>query len=362
MIHAPAAIDLSAISGSGRAFIVAGAIVLFFCILGFIAERVILTALRRFARKTNFMFDDIVIDSLKGTARWGFLLFGIFAALPALPIPLQYSDEITMAGRLVVLIFLIVLVGRFASGIAGHYAYRWFPSSVSLMKIVVNVIVMTFGLLVIFQTMGIKVTPILTALGVGGLAVALALQDTLANFFAGLQVLASRQINVGDYVHIDGGQEGFVHDIGWRSATIKMLNNNMVIIPNTKLAQAIVTNYSLQERDFAVRTTIGVSYDSDLEKVERVTIEVARDVINRIEGAVKDFEPVVRFHTFADSSIQFNVILRYSDYGAQYLAQHELVKALHKRYREEQIDIPFPMRTVLMRSPAPAEAPASPRQ
>ncbi len=355
------AIDLSAISGTSRAFIVAGGILLFFCILGFIAERVILTGMRRFARRTNFKLDDIVIDSLKGAARWGFFLFGIFAALPALPIPLQYDDEITMAGRLVVLVFLVVLVGRFASGVAGHYAYRWFPSSVSLMKIVVNVIVMIFGLLVIFQTMGIKVTPILTALGVGGLAVALALQDTLANFFAGLQVLASRQINVGDYIQLDGGQEGFIHDIGWRSATIKMLNNNMVIVPNTKLSQAIVTNYSLQERDFAVRMTIGVSYDSDLEKVERVTIEVAREVASRIEGAVKDFEPVVRYHTFGESSIEFNVVLRYSDYGAQYLTQHELVKALHKRYREEGIDIPFPIRTVMMRNPAPTESPVSTR-
>ena len=194
------------------------------------------------------------------------------------------------------------------------------------------------------------------------MAVALALQDTLANFFAGLQVLASRQINLGDYIHLDGGQEGFVFDIGWRSATIRMLNNNMVIIPNTKLAQAIVTNYSLQERDFAVRTTIGVSYDSDLEKVERVTIEVARDVISRVEGAVKDFEPVVRFQSFADSSIQFNVVLRYSDYGAQDVAQHELVKALHKRYREENIDIPFPMRTVVLRNQTPAETPASARE
>ena len=98
--------------------------------------------------------------------------------------------------------------------------------------------------------------------------------------------------------------------------------------------------------------TIGVGYDSDLEKVERVTIDVARGVMSRIEGAVTDFEPQVRFHTFAESSIQFNVILRYKEYGAQFLAQHELVKALHKRYREEGIEIPYPIRTVFTRGEA----------
>lgn len=333
---------------------VAGGIVLVATIAGFVTERVLLAGLRRLAKSTSFQFDDIVMTSLRGVARWGFFLLGVFAALPALPIPVSFSDEITMAGRLIVLVFAFIVLGRFASGIAAHYAHRLFPSSVSLTKMIVNAVVMTIGLLILFQTIGIKITPILGALGVGGIAVALALQDTLANFFAGLQVMASKQINLGDYVQLDSNHEGFVSDIGWRAATLKMLNNNVVVVPNTKLAQAIVTNYSLEERDFAVRMTIGVAYDSDLEKVERVTIETARAVVSRIEGAAKAFEPLVRFHTFGDSSIQFNVIMRYEDYGAQFLAQHELVKALHKRYQQEGIEIPFPIRTVLMRGEARA--------
>lgn len=344
------AIDFSAISGTTRSFIVAGAIIALASLVGFVVERVLISGLRRAAASTDFKFDDIIVSSVRGVARWGFFLFGIFTAIPVLPIPLSFGDEITTAARLVVLVFAIIVTGRFASGVAAHYAHRLLPSSVSLTKIVINAIVMTFGLLIIFQTMGIKITPILTALGVGGLAVALALQDTLANFFSGLQILASRQIRIGDYIHLSDGQEGFVNDIGWRSATMKMLNNNMVIVPNTKLAQAIVTNYSLQERDFAVRMTIGVAYESDLEHVERVTIEVAKDVAQRVEGADKNFEPLVRFHTFGDSSILFNVILRYHDYGAQFLAQHELVKALQKRYRQEGIEIPYPIRTVVMRA------------
>jgi small-conductance mechanosensitive channel len=347
--------DFSAISGTTRSFIIAGAIIAGFSLLGFVVERVLVAGLRKLASTTDIQLDDIIISSLRGIARWGFFFAGLFAAIPILPLPAHLSDEITIASRLVVLIFAIVVVARLASGVAGHYAHRLLPSSVSLAKIVVNAAVMTLGLLIIFQTMGIKITAMLTALGVGGLAVALALQDTLANFFSGIQILASKQINIGDYVQLDSGQEGFVTDIGWRAATLKMLNNNIVIVPNTKLSQAIVTNYSLQERDFAVRTTIGVAYDSDLEKVERVTIEAAREVAKRVEGATAEFDPVVRYHTFGDSSIQFNVIMRYHDFGAQFLAQHELVKTLHERYRREGIEIPFPIRTVITRGGPPAD-------
>ena len=355
-------IDFSAISGNTRAFIVAGVIVAAATIVGFIVERILIAGLRRAAASTKFVFDDIIVSSVRGLARWGFFLLGVFTALPVLPIPLSMSEGITTAARLLILVLAIIIVGRFASGIAAHYAHRLLPSSVSLTKLIVNVIVMAFGLLIIFQTLGIKITPVLAALGVGGLAVALALQDTLANFFSGMQVLASRQIRIGDYIRLDGGQEGFVHDIGWRSATLKMLNNNMIIVPNTKLAQAIVINYSLQEREFAVRMSIGVAYDSDLEKVESVTIEVAREVSQRVEGADKNFEPQVRFHTFGASSIDFNLTLRYHDYGAQFLAQHELVKALHKRYATEGIEIPFPIQTVYTREAhGPGRGEATPR-
>jgi len=343
------AIDFSAISGNTRAFIVAGAIVALATIVGFIVERILIAGLRRAAASTKFMFDDIIVSSVRGLARWGFFLLGVFTALPVLPIPLSMSEGITTAARLLILVLSVIVVGRFASGIAAHYAHRLLPSSVSLTKIVVNVIVMAFGLLIIFQTVGIKITPILAALGVGGLAVALALQDTLANFFSGMQILASRQIRIGDYILLDSGQEGFVSDIGWRSATMKMLNNNIVIVPNTKLAQAIVTNYSLEEPDFDVRMTIGVAYDSDLAMVERVTVEAAREVAARLDGVSKESDPVVRFREFGESSIELILVLRCHEFRAQVPLRHELVKAIHERYQQEGIEIPFPIRTVYMK-------------
>jgi small-conductance mechanosensitive channel len=135
-------------------------------------------------------------------------------------------------------------------------------------------VVATVGLLVILNGLGLSITPMLTALGVGGLAVALALQDPLANFFAGVFLTLAGQIRLGDYVKLDSGQEGYVAYFSWRSTRLPMLPNNLVVVPNAKLAQAIVINHHLPSQDLAVLVEVGVDYSSDLAHVERVVAEV----------------------------------------------------------------------------------------
>src|SRR5262249_55117739 len=174
--------------------------------------------------------DDVIADAVKGMARWVFLLIGLYYAVPFLPIPAAMHKDVTIAFRIATLVIAMIVMARFASGVAAHYANRLVPSSVSLAKVIVNVVVFTIGILVVFQTMGIKITPILTALGVGGLAVALALQDTLANFFAGISILATRQIRPGDYIRLDAGQEGVVYDVNWRTTTLRVPRNQFVIV------------------------------------------------------------------------------------------------------------------------------------
>jgi len=348
-MHASVIGFLHTLSTDARDLAIAGGIVLAAFVVGTVVDRFIIGSLRKLAESTEGKLDDVIIDSLKGVTRWAFLLAGLYMALPFLPLPEDIDNEVTTGTRLAVMLLAVFVVARFTTGIAVHYAHRLVPSSASLAKVVVNVIVFGIGLLVIFQTMGIQITPIITALGVGGLAVALALQPTLANFFAGIQLLALKEINPGDYVSLDSGQEGWVHDIGWRSTTLRMLKNNLVIIPNTKMTDAIVTNFALPNSPFGVLLGVGVSYASDLAKVERVSIEVAREVIGRVDGTVKDFEPIVRFHTFGDSSINYNLIVQCTEFPAQYLTAHELVKALHERFGQEGIEIPFPIRTVYLK-------------
>jgi small-conductance mechanosensitive channel len=177
--------------------------------------------------------------------------------------------------------------------------------------------------------------------------VALALQEPLANFFAGLFITLAGQIRVGDYLKLDSGQEGYVTDFSWRSTRLRMLSNNLVIVPNAKLAQAIVINHHLPSQDLAVLVEVGVAYASDLHHVERIVAEVGREIMAAVAGGVTTFEPFIRYHTFADSSINFTVILRAREFVDQYLIKHEFVKRLHTRFNQEGIVIPFPIRTLV---------------
>lgn len=214
---------------------------------------------------------------------------------------------------------------------------------------VINVIFLAIGALIVLDAMGISITPMLATLGIGGLAVGLALQDTLANFFSGIYILFSQPVRVGDYVRLENGDNGYVRNIGWRETRIQTLPGNIIVVPNSKLSQMVVTNYYLPEKQMACLVQVGVSYDSDLAKVERVTNEVSRQVLKSVTGGVKNFEPFIRYHTFADFSINFTVILRVNEFVDKYLLTHEFIKALHKRYQEEGIEIPFPIRTVHMK-------------
>lgn len=186
----------------------------------------------------------------------------------------------------------------------------------------------------------------IAALGIGGLAVALALKDPLGNFFSGLHILASSEIRPGDYLKLDSGDEGFITDISWRTATIRTLSNNTVLVPNLKLSQSIITNFHLNGQQLSVPVKLGISYNSDLENVEKITIEVAKAVLKEVPGGVPEFEPEFRFIQFGDSSIYFRVTLRAVDFNYQYPIRHEFIKRIHKRYGEESIEIPHPTRTV----------------
>lgn len=231
----------------------------------------------------------------------------------------------------------------------------------SLIRNLISWIIFLIGAMVMLQTFGINMAPMLTALGVGGLAVALALQDTLGNLFAGIQLLAAQQITPGQFIQLESGEQGYVTDITWRNTTLRTVQNHIVVIPNAKIAASIMTNFYLPNREIPVSVEVGVSYDSDLNHVERVSIETARSVLQTTEGAIADFEPFVRFRLFGDSSINFTVHLRGQEFLDQHQIRHEFIKVLHRRFQEEGIEIPFPVRTLVVKNTAEAPGPVENR-
>jgi len=318
---------------------------------GFIFEKIVLVWLKHITSKTEWEGDDIIVGALKGVTFIWFTLGGIWVAVASAPLISDTSEKhlhkIIAAGFIMSATFV---VSKIAVGFVRLYSGKAagvLPSSTIFVNLT-RTVVMLLGALVVLQTFGISITPVLTALGVGGLAVALALQDTLSNFFSGLQILLARQIKTGDFIKLETGEEGYVVDITWRNTTIKTLPNNLVVIPNAKLASAIVSNYYMPDKEIAVLVPVGVSYSSDLKRVEKVTIEVARDVMKSVSGGVPDFEPFIRYHTFGDSSINFTVIMRAKEFTDQFLIKHEFIKRLHERYAAENINIPFPIRTVYL--------------
>lgn len=255
-----------------------------------------------------------------------------------------------------VLAVLIVLVGLTK---AANRAVVWVSQQdgplshcahASLLRKVAILVIWVLGTIQILLALEVRVTPALASLGVAGLAVGLALQDTLANLFAGFYTVADRSVNAGDYIKLETGEEGFVEAVGWRNTRIRLWSNNIVVIPNAKLTQSVITNMTLPDRVLSVYTWCGVSYDSDLERVEAVALDVARDVLQRFPGGDLSYDPVLRYKEFADSNINFVVIFRAEDVGSQYLLQHEFIKALHKRFKEQDIEISYPVRKVVTNS------------
>ncbi|MFF2161297.1 mechanosensitive ion channel family protein [Streptomyces sp. NPDC058175] len=306
------------------------------------------------ADRTRWGGDDVIVDALRSLVPWAAVAAGVAVAASALPLTTRTRHNVTVTLTALLILVATFTAGRVISGLVRSVAQSRsaVAGSATIFVNITRVVVLAVGFLVVLQTLGISIAPLLTALGVGGLAVALALQDTLANLFAGVHILASKTVQPGDYIRLSSGEEGYVVDINWRNTVVRQLSNNLVIIPNAKLASTNMTNYSRPEQQMTLLVQVGVGYDSDLEHVERVTAEVVESVMVDITGAVPDHEPAIRFHTFGDSRISFTVILGVGEFSDQYRIKHEFIKRLHARYRDEGIRIPAPTRTVALQQGA----------
>lgn len=317
-------------------------------VAGITVDRILIRWLKKLALKTKWEGDDILLDSLKYLTIWVGIASGIYSGTSILSFTPAIHNEIHHAFWIIICTLGTIYAGRVTSAFIRHISSQHtnlLPSS-SILTNIAKVVIYSTGLLIILQYSGISITPLLTALGVGGLAVALALQTTLSNLFAGIQLLASKNLHTGDYVRLESGDEGYITDINWRSTTIHALQNLIIVIPNAKFSASIFKNYSLLEEEIAVLIDMSVAYNSDLKKVERVTIDVAAETLKLVSGGIPSFQPFIRFNSFGESGIGFTVILRAQEFVNNFLIKHEFIKAIHERYRLEKIEIPYPVRVI----------------
>jgi small-conductance mechanosensitive channel len=319
--------------------------------LGYAAKRLVFHLLRNWGTRSKGQAAPLVIDALNRP-------FMIWVLILAVHLSMQSSDLPPRAtlwmGRILLSLWIVSLT-IMASRLAGsfiHFHGSGIPGALpvtTLSQTLAQVAVVILGLLVLLNLLHISITPILTALGVGGLAVALALQDTLSNLFAGFYVAVARQVRLGDYIRLNTGEEGYVTDIGWRCTTIRALSNNMIIVPNNKLGQAIVTNFYLPSKNMGASIQVGVAYDSDPDQVERVLLEEALAGAQEITGMLADPAPGVTLDPgFGDWALNFTVGYNVAEFNDQARVRHALRKRILKRLRQEKIDMPFPTRTIYM--------------
>jgi small-conductance mechanosensitive channel len=324
--------------------------------VGLLLRAWVLRLLHRWSRKTQPATADIVLDAVRIPSFLWIAAIGLYFAVGTSDLP---KDDIGYTFKIlhILLILSLTIVAANLASRLTVYSIRMAEiplQATGLTQGVIKVVVITIGVLILLETLGISITPILTALGVGGLAVALALQDTLGNLFAGVHILMERSVRVGDFVKLETGQEGCVADIGWRTTRVQLQPNTMVIIPNSKLAQSVVTNYDLPEKRMAIQIPVGVSYAADPDRVERILIEETTRAAKEVPGLLADPPPVVRLIPgFGDSSLDFTLVCHVEGYEAQNLVLHELRKRIFNRFKQEGIEIPFPTRTVYMKRDEP---------
>ncbi|AOH48694.1 mechanosensitive ion channel protein MscS [Selenomonas sp. oral taxon 920] len=337
--------------------LVPASIVLAALTVGIIADRLIRRYIDHHLAVEESTWKYVFIRSMQGVPIFFSFIIGLYWAIDAVEISPTLTKLLSYLLFTSNVFSITRVLARTVDGVVTMYferSGRNLPKTTLLNNILIGVIY-AMGLLVILQYYGISIAPILTAAGVGGMAVALALQEMLANIFSGLHLILSKQLRIGDYIRLGSGEEGRVTDITWRfTAIIPLGAGNTVVIPNKTIAGANITNFSLPTLNINISVPVGVAYDSDLATVERVTIETAKEVLARVDDN-PNAEPLVRYTDFGDSSINFNVILPSSMFDNQGIIKHEFIKALTDRYRTEGIDIPYPIRTIIQENAEAAE-------
>jgi small-conductance mechanosensitive channel len=338
---------LSAFSESSlmRRFI----IVLIYAIMAKGADMFIDRVLRKFAAKTRISFDDKLIDLLHSPICWSVFLFGVMHALavkPTLPDPAQTVLP-ALAKSFFLIIWLIAMI-RFINWIVEYYmsdkrsAGKIGKDVILLLKNLMRVVVVIAGLIWLLAIWQVNLTPLFASAGIAGIAIALAAKDSLSNFFGGISIFMDKTYKLGEYIILESGERGEVVEIGIRSTRIKTRDDIMITIPNSIMANSKIINESAPIPRFRIRVPVGVAYGSDLEKVEKILL----DVVAANPNVEKNPEPRIRLRAFADSSVNFEMLCWVKDPRVKGLETHKLLKAAYKAFDEQGVTIPFPQRDV----------------
>jgi small-conductance mechanosensitive channel len=323
-------------------------------IAGLILRRILFRVFQKWAGNADGHLAILVRESLSGPLVLWSIMLGLHLATQYSEIPARYLKHAPAALAALWILSVTLAMSHLAGNIVRFYGGRvtGAQSVTTLTQKLAQLAVVAIGIAWLLRVVfNLSLTPVLTTLGVGGIAVALALQDTLSNLFAGFYVSISGLIRLGDYIKLNSGEEGYVLDINWRSTTMRGVNNGLIIVPNSKLGQAIYTNYHLEDPRIGVSVTFGVGPESDIDRVTEVLLDEAKSAAAEVPGILEDPPPSILFNPGpGDWNLGFQVQFSIRQFQDQNTSLSEMRRRIYKRLLKEGISMPFPTRTVIVQN------------
>jgi small-conductance mechanosensitive channel len=319
----------------GWSFIVAYAA--FWALLSILITAGLRRSLGGITRHRRGEVGDVLSKTLPGPAGIAVFLVAMAGGVHVLPLGAMHMTE---ARRFIAVALCVLGIGvliRVALRSIDAYGLSnpQLKSSAGIGKAITWVVGLAVMAALVSDAIGVSLAPALTALGVGSLAVALALQDTLSNFFAGVYLVTDKPVRPGDFIRVDPSFEGYVESIGWRSTHLRTLNNNLVILPNASLSKAIITNYSLPTQQVASSVRVDVAFDADLDKVEDALADEAKRASDLPGMAEAPAPSVVMSPGFVDGGVGFTVSFHVRSFADQGVVQPALRKRIAARLKKE---------------------------
>jgi len=334
-------------------YLLAFSIFVVFFLGALIAVKIIQKFFLKLAAKTETLLDDHIFEAINKYIAQVLISTGLYIGLQKLALTTNIEIVVERILLSIIIIYLVLMVGKILFTLIEHWGQTWAKKTKSTVDDQIvrfldkfsRAVVWIIGFLLILQAWGVQVGPLLASLGIAGLAIAFALQQSLSNIFGGISLILDKSIKVGDVIEIEGGTSGTVMDVGIRSTRIRTWDNEVLIIPNGSLSNSKITNYVQPKDEVRVVVPFSVAYGTDPEKVRKLVLKE----IKKIESFIPEPAPFVPFMEMGDSSLNFRAYFYVDSYSKRFSAKNKATELIYNALNKAKIEIPFPQMDVHMK-------------
>jgi MscS family membrane protein len=336
----------------------AAALILVGIMVALIARKIV-AWLKVKAEETDTLLDDIVMKAIGTPVQITIIAFSFYLAVTFFNIypsqlswvtdPRYITSFWIIIGAWILSSFLHNLISFYGRALAESSEGDWDDRLVELLELIIKYLVWFLALVMIFSTFEIDITPLLAGAGIAGLAIALAAQDIVSNFFSGALITIDKPFKVGDRVKIDE-HYGDIIQVGPRSTRLRTLEYQIVTIPNNMITTNVIINYSMPDPKLKMTIPVSVAYGTDIDKVTKILLEIANDAIEKEDWLLSDPKPAVFFIEFGASDLKFIVQIWSKAYNTPNEVKDCINRRVNARFADEGIEIPFQQVDIHMRT------------